>query len=393
MTISIDDILTPMSLTACETSIYTVLGWLGVPTTGWKPGGVARAIVTMVATMQQAASEMVSNIGRSAFFSSASGDWLSMVAQQTYGVNRIEATFADGTVLLTNSGGGDYSSPPLGVGEVIVSCSNSGKTYVNTSEISLGPATSATGTFRAEDSGAASNALPGEIDTMQTALVGVTCSNTTTFVAADEQSDESLRSTIESKIDSLSPCSPAQAYNYAMLHATRADGTSLGVTRSTTVGGSTTGAVYVYVASAAGGTYTGDSEDPSTDLGRLTQIAQETVAPIGPSVFVKSAINQPIDVVYAAYSTVSSSYSATASTGLISSAVEEFLSSMSIGGRVIPGDTVGRLYRDELTAAIRSAVPSVFHVAYLVPWDGTEIQQGHVATLGSITGAVILVTS
>jgi hypothetical protein len=128
-------------------------------------------------------------------------------------------------------------------------------------------------------------------------------------------------------------------------------------------------------------------------LGRLNQIAQEDVAPIGPTAVVYGATEVSVSVAYTAYATPSDTYSATGATGNIEDALLSLFEEIPIGGRWLPNDTTGRLYLDELTGAIKSAVPSVFHVTYTSPADALSISAGAVPVLSSLTGSIVLVQS
>lgn len=61
-------------------------------------------------------------------------------------------------------------------------------------------------------SGSTSNA--GAIDTLQTTLIGVTCSNAGALVGDDAETDTELRLRCRSKLASLSPNGPAAAYDF-----------------------------------------------------------------------------------------------------------------------------------------------------------------------------------
>jgi hypothetical protein len=78
----------------------------------------------------------------------------------------------------------------------------------------LSPLGTLTLDFSADEAGSDSNAAAGEIDTLVTTMLGVTCSNDTlAALGIDEESDESLRERCRAKLGMLSPNGPARRYN------------------------------------------------------------------------------------------------------------------------------------------------------------------------------------
>jgi hypothetical protein len=105
-TFSIDELITPLETEEIKTSVYSALATVGVTTTTWKPGAVVRTIIAIVAVILHALSVLVSNIARSGFLALASGTWLALKARYDYAVEKQEAEFASGTVLVSNASGG-----------------------------------------------------------------------------------------------------------------------------------------------------------------------------------------------------------------------------------------------------------------------------------------------
>ena len=110
--VTLDELTTPVTVDEWKTSIYSVMGRVGVDTTSWKPGAVVRTIVTAVSIMLAALSVLIAAIAAGGFLELATGMWLTLLARYQYGVERQEATRATGQVTITNSGGGIYDFDP-----------------------------------------------------------------------------------------------------------------------------------------------------------------------------------------------------------------------------------------------------------------------------------------
>src|SRR3712207_6412770 len=134
-TFSIDDLTTPLTREQVQTKIYDVLALVGTRTTSWKPGAVARTMITACAVVIAAFSSLTALIARSGFLELAEGKWLALVAWYVYGVEKRYATFAEGEVTLTNTGGGIY---PMDAGDLIVGNPDTGAQYRNSGSFTLG---------------------------------------------------------------------------------------------------------------------------------------------------------------------------------------------------------------------------------------------------------------
>jgi hypothetical protein len=156
--ISIADLTTPMTREQVERSLYDVLGRLGVSTTSWKTGAVVRAMLTATALLFSALSYLTASIARSGFLELATGDWLTLVARYVFNVERVEATFAEGEVTLTNTTGGVFVYDPE---DLTVRNSTTDKSYRNTSAFVLNGFETLTVAVRAVESGSASRPWPG----------------------------------------------------------------------------------------------------------------------------------------------------------------------------------------------------------------------------------------
>jgi phage-related baseplate assembly protein len=327
--------------------------------------------------------ELTARIARSGFLELAEGDWLRLVAKHVYNVDAIEATFAEGTVLLTNAGGGIYD---LDENDLIVADPSTGKTYRNTSSFHLGANSSVAVPVAAIEAGSASSSAAGELTQLVTPLLGVTVANATALVGLDAEDDTALRARCAEKLGALSPNGPWDAYSYAARNARRADGTPVPVTRVRTVKDGY-GVVSTYLATASGAV-SGTVGNLNTDLGAVDDAIQRNAVPLAVTANTYSATPTVIAIAYRLWM-----YNTSALTeALIKSAIERrlqsFMASQPIGGNVISPNP-GKVFLDALRTVIGSAVPQIFHVELDAPLTDVELDVSGVPVLGTVTAGAI----
>lgn len=378
----LDDLVKPVTRAEIQQSIYDVLGIVGVNTTGWKPGAVVRTIIVAVSAVLAALSTLQQQIARSGFLAFSSKAWLTLVARYVYGVERIAATYATGELTLINSGGGVFS---FDADDLIFLNPVGGTTYRNSEAFSLGALTSATILITATEAGADSTAEPGEINTLVTVVLGVTCSNAGTLTGNDAEGDASLRSRAQQMLGALSPFGPWDAYVYAVRSATHADGTTLGITRVRIVKDGT-GHVWVYCASA-NGEVPGDADDPTTDLGIANEAVQRKAAPLAVTAEVLSATSAIVAVDYELWMYNTSALTEAAIKQTVEDAIEAFLEAQPIGGNVIGSDP-GKIFVNAIEKAIFSALSEIFQVTVSLPAANVVLTANDVPIKGAISGTV-----
>jgi uncharacterized phage protein gp47/JayE len=380
----IETLTTPLTRTQVQESIYSAMAALGVTTTTWKPGAVVRAIVTGVSIVIAAFSQLIALLARSAFLEFSTGDWLTLVALHVYDVTRNPGTFATGSVVLDNTGGGIHSGDP---GDLVVRTED-GRTYRNTAAFAVAAfETGVVVPIQAVELGSASTAAPNAITEFETPLIGVTVTNPAAVVGSDPESDPALRSRCRERTGPLSPNGPRDAYSFVARSATRADGSAIGVTRVRPVPDGI-GGVDVYLATATGGV-TGDAEDPETDLGAIADAIHRLVEPIAVTPRVQSADSEPIPVTYTLW--------LKDDTGLTSAEIEEaiedrlvtFMATQPIGGNKLPGESTGRVY----VAAIKSLIGCVFESSTLnvdvtAPAADVDLDPNEAPVLGTVTATI-----
>lgn len=353
---------------------------VGLPVTSWQTGDPTRSTFHFVSEILDNLEQSIVLFIGAGFLDTAQGDWLKLLAAQVYGYTAQEATYATTDVTLTNGGGGLYV---IAAGDLTLKNTTSGATYhnINGGTLSPGPAT-LTLTFEADEPGSASNAGVGEIDDMVTTLLGVTVANAAVAVGLDEESPESIRDNARAKLGSLSPNGPRDAYDYVARNAALTGTTE--ITRTRTVGNTTTGIVNVYLASASGAV-TAEARDAAEAA--IVQWANPIC--FTPGVASATAVTVPVAYTLWAYSSIGQT------TSEIEEAVEAALIDLfrtrPIGGDVIGSDP-GRLYVSLLVAAIRATFPEhIFRVTISAPAADVDLAINEVASLGTVTATINLV--
>jgi hypothetical protein len=381
VTLTIDQLIYPLSPAQVKAKIYEVLARLNCSTTNWKPGGVVRLMIAACSIVLAALSVLISLIARSAFLTLSSGDWLTLVARYVYGVERQLATLATGTVTLVNNEGGrfDYAAE-----EAVFLNITTGKTYRNTEPFVLEPGGAVTVAVRAEETGSASSTGPGTITGFVTTMLGVTVSNDVTLVGLDEQSDDSLIAECLLKPQSLSPNGARGAFEYFAKKATRSGGTAVGINRVKSNNSSTTGQTVLTVATPTG-EVSGDPSNPATDLGAVFASVAGNCLPGCVTLTVRSARARTLNVEFTAYfkdlAMLPSEQERQAAP-----AVEQWFADLDIGGTTIPGVIENIVPRDTLRDIIaasfakRPTLVVIHSPASNVPLDPLDV-----AGLGTIT--------
>lgn len=248
--ILISDLLTPISAAQFRTTFVNVLSAFGINASAWVKGGTASTILTATSQTCEGFNALMVQGLSSAFLETATGGWLTLLAYFVYGVTRPPATFATGTVTLTNTGGGVYNYGP---GQVTFLDVVTKQTYTNVAAIALGALATLAGVpLIATTAGAASSAQPGDISELVTVMLGVEVTNPEAVVGSDAMTDANLRLLCVAALAANSPYGPANAYRYAALSATRPDGSPVNVNRVSVTPFNSTGAVTVTIASPSG---------------------------------------------------------------------------------------------------------------------------------------------
>lgn len=353
---------------------------LGLPVTSWVAGDPTRSLYHYVAEVLSTLETMVAGYMGSGFLEYATGDWLTILAAQVYGVERVEATYASTTVRLANTGGGIYVIEP---GDVVVKNFTTGKTYTNIDGGTLlGSPLNLDLVFTADEAGSASSADATDIDTMVTTFLGVTCSNPTAALGLDEEADSAVRERCRAKLGTLSATGPRDAYDSVVRDPALTGSTE--ITRSRTVADSVTGEVTTYVAGPSG----------AVSAGAVTAAqaaVEQWAAPLCITPTVANSVSVTVAVTYSLwlYTTVGET------TVAIEAAVEDALRTMfaarPIGGDIIAPATTGKLYKSLIESTIRGVYPNhAFRVSVSAPAADTSLAANEAAALGTVLATISL---
>jgi uncharacterized phage protein gp47/JayE len=354
---------------------------LGLNTSSWVAGDPTRSLYHFLGDALSRLEEMVAGFIGSGFLDYAADDWLTLLAEQAYNVERVEGTFATSTVTLTNSGGGVFI---VAAGDVVVKNTGTGKTYTNTTGGTLSPGVGEELELdvTADEVGSDSSAAADAINALVTTMLGVTVTASTAALGLDEEEDEALRDRCRAKLGMLSSAGPADAYNYVVKSSDLTGVTD--ITRARTVGDSTIGDVVVYVAGAAG----------DVDAASVTaaQLAVETwAAPICITPTVTNATEVLVPVTYSVWLYASVGEETPTITTAIAAALAGMFALRPIGGDIISPATAGKLYQSLIVSTIKEVYPDhAFRVTVSAPAGDTDLTIGQVAVLDDITATVTL---
>lgn len=377
MSSTFDQLITTKSAETCKAELYADIAARGVSTTVWQPGAVVRTILAAVSVVLSAFWTLVTLIARGGFRTLSSGTWLSLVAEEVYGVTRREATFGTGYVVLNNTGGATFN---FSAGDLIVKNTATGKTYTSTEAFTLDPLEVGKHVnVQADEAGSASTAAPSQVTSFVTTMLGVNVTNPESIVGQDAETDAELRAKADAKIDSRSLLGPAAAYEYVARTALRVNGTSIGVNRVRCI--ATDGVVGVACATASGGVV-------EADRARIDELLQYTAVPLAVTAVCISATNKSIAINYDIWVTSLESRTTSQLQSAIQSALGTWLASQPIGGTRLQGETTGRVYLDAIRDVIRDVSDYTLRVNLVAPAADVDIASGEIPTLGTLTGRV-----
>lgn len=245
----LEDLITPITEDQALETFLSALETLGVPARSWRTASGPRTFLRVAARTFSGYTSLIAEITKGGFLDYAEKAWLTLLARYVYGVERVPASFATGSVTLTNTGGGVFV---LAIGAVTVLWTAGKKSYVSTEAVTLNPGDVKTIAFQASEAGSASSVPAAGIDALETVLTKVTVTNAAALVGSDEESDATLRQRCRDRLASLSPDGPRGAYAYAVRSAKRLDGSPVDINRVRVSPSSSTGVVTVTVASPSG---------------------------------------------------------------------------------------------------------------------------------------------
>ncbi len=382
MSVSLATLLVQQTKAQIYTYALSVATAIGLPVTSWTAGDPTRSLFHVESEMLASLEEMVVGYIQSGFLDYATGDWLTILAEQVYGVVVPDATFATCDVEMTNDGGGLYAG--IDAGDLTFKSTISGKTYTNTTggTLASGPGTTLTVTVVADEAGSDSSAGAGEIDDMVTALDGVTCTNALAAIGVDEQDEDTTRQQCRDKLSSLSPNGPKGIYSYVARNAELT--LTNGITRAREYGDSDTGQVTVYVAGPAGAV-------SAADLALVEDAIATYATPLCITPTVSSAANVTVAVTYTIWIYKSCNKTADEIEEEVEDALELMFAAQDIGGDIVTAASTGYLYQSLILSTILNTFPQAFRVSVSAPSGDTALTNGQVAALGTVTATVNIV--
>lgn len=353
MSLSITDLLNPLTGDQIRANMVTALVGMGIPADKWKQGGVASTILTIVAQMFAAFQNLIVQGIGSAFLPTATGGWLTLVALNVFNVARITATFATGNLTLTNSGGGTFT---FAAEAAQFQDSATSKTYVNSASFTLLPSSSLTIPITAMEIGTASNAIIGGVDTIVTSMLSVSCTNTAPVLGTDDESDTALRARCVAKLGSLSVRGPRNAYSYAVLSALNA-GVPVNINRVAVNVTPATGTVNVYMASPSGPPTTGDFAAAEANVEAIAR-------PDAVSVLYFAASTVPYTAHITVWTLAVPGLAAADFVTGIQAALDTFFETYPIGGISASGFAISQgVFASNIDGIIKAAFPSIFAIS------------------------------
>ncbi len=371
---TLEQLFTPITREEVVESMLSVAEDLSLPIEAWQPESVGREILEITGQKVSDQSQTGALAAAAGLLDFAEGDWLTLSVDQIYDVERIEATFATGTLRLTNT---SAVAHVLAAGDIRAAHDDTGQTYTSTTGGTLAAGGTLDITLVADEPGSDSNAVVGDITTLVTPLFGVTATNTTAFVGNDEETDAQLVTRGRESMAKASPNGPKDAYNFYAKSAERPDGTSVGVTRTSLFQGART--VVVYVADASGPIDDDDLEYVDTTI-------QENVVPTGFTATVLNATEVDVSVSATVYLVTGSSLSLADVQSAVEERLGDYFAVAPIGGYQVSG---GFIFTSAIVGEIFQAAPAdIIKVVLSSPSGDVALDPNEVAVLDTITIAL-----
>lgn len=286
--LTVDQLLTPMTADQARAMGVQALQNLGLQPQRWATGGIASSTLTVVANLFGSLSSKLANAIAQEWNPTATGGGLQLLSKYFYGFNPPQPTFAEGELVLTNTGGGIYHFDPgqASFGSSVANADGIFPVYANLEAFDLNPGSPSSPTSITIDvecqnvEGTPGNASPGFVSQILSSMRGVACTNPASIAGADALSDDALRALNIDSIAARSVFGPRGAYAYAIATAVNAvTGLPVNVNRQKISVSSHTGDVTITVASPSGPVSTTDLEGISNRIEAIARPDGVTVLP------------------------------------------------------------------------------------------------------------------
>ncbi len=396
MAIGIARQLAPLDKAEVLADLYESLGLLGLTTTAFEDGEPAPTLLDGVVGLlvDRLWNPIIVPALGAPFLDYSFGNWLSEWIRTAYRRPRLEAQQATSTLVVENHN--LFGTGTLAPGQVRVKNTVTGKTYSNTTAISLvgysgsGDFPSGSYTFAADEVGSAGNAQPGDLQSVSTPLVvgpvGVFAqTNAGPFLGSDEETDDRAKTRARAAVGDLSSAGPRAGYLSAALDPIGAftrrrkaapptwGTTPPAITRMGLF--EDLGGVTVWVASDSGPA-AGTAGDTDSDVGKASVAIQMWIRPPGVPVTVRAAVGVDVALgtITLAIDTASGVTTAEA-IATAAAALTTFFATLPIGGtKKVPG--LGWVFADKVRAVVEQG-PGV--VGSTMTFSDTELDHGEVA--------------
>lgn len=187
--------------------------------TSWQPGSTPLTLLETDAQLSEDIYTLAVAIAKGGFLNYSEDDWLDLVGENLYNLERLGGTFARGSLVLTDAGG---AGPFVQAAGSLWARSASGLLYFNESALTIPASGTVTATFKAEKKGQAYNVGNNTITALATPLAGVTVNNPNpgsgTWIltqGTDPESNPLYRSRCRARWPSLGPATatPEEVYD------------------------------------------------------------------------------------------------------------------------------------------------------------------------------------
>jgi hypothetical protein len=347
------ELMTPLTPSQWRSNMLGLLEKIGVNTSCWKSGSIVRTFITACSYAFSTLQEHTVAIAKMGFLSTSTGGWLRDKAYYDYGITALEQTAATGSVTITNAGGGVWNN--LAPGDIIVANARTGKTYRNTSTVSILSGLPNARTYsidvEATELGSGSNALPGEITEFETVFNGCTVTNTASIEGTDVESDDSIRMRCNEAASSISPNGPRDAY------AAQARSVISGCRVRVVSDGA--GGVTMIIADSDGGA-------TSSQVAAVQALVNTNAVPFGVGCTVVAGELYAANVAYELWIRASSGATISQIQTAVLAALADFAATVPIGGVQVLAGGGGYLYYDQVAAVIARAHPDILHATVTI---------------------------
>lgn len=376
--LSLSDLFSTETRDEVTATLLDVLTSLELKVTAWQPGQPIRTMLYGIGQKFADNSVVRSEAIKGGLLDTATAGWLTLLARAVYRVERNLASHAETDAYsVTNDTGALLE---IEAGALIVAHVVTGKTYRNVEPLSIADgATDSAVLLIADEAGTASDAGPGMITEVVSDQVGVTVTNPSAVLGADDELDVDLRARCRAKLEALSPNGPRGIYEYVAKTPSLA-GTSVAITRVRVAPDPTTGEIAVYLATATGA--------PSApDLAAVNAAYEIHATPWCTTATAEGAVDLTIAITYQAW-VKGSSLSTAQIQSAIATALAQAFKVMPIGGDKIPPALLGKVYVGALERIIGAAVPGIVKVEVTLPATDEELEAYEIPKLGTVTGSI-----